>query len=489
MYSKTIARNIFLVACIMWSMSSIAQTDTTATKAFSITDISSKAITGLQKQYGNLQEKLARRSAKLLSRMQVKENKLHRKLQSTDSTKAKEVFTNDVQQQYSVLENKLSDTTSLSKRFPLREYVPGLDSMQTSLSFLIKNPNLSDDKIQQLQALSTKVKGLEGELQKANDIQSFVREREANLKAQLLNTGLGNQLSGINKQVYYYQAQLSEYKAMLNDKEKLKEKILETVRTLPAFQKFWQKNSYLAVLFPAPANLGTPQALAGLQTRANIQNVIAQRVGTGGGAGVNPQQYFQGQIDAAQAQLNQLKDKLNKLGTNSGSSDMTMPDFKPNEQKTKSLLQRLEYGFNIQSEPSHYYLPTTSDFALTLGYKLSDNKRLGIGASYKMGWGSSLKNIQLSSQGIGLRSYVDVKAKASIWLSGGFEYNYLSAFRNLQDLRTNIDIWQRSALLGLSKKYKIGKKKEGNMQLLYDFLHNQETPPSQAFKFRVGYTF
>ena len=105
-----------------------------------------------------------------------------------------------------------------------------------------------------------------------------------------------------------------------------------------------------------------------------------------------------------------------------------------------------------------------------------------------MGWGTGIKNIKLSSEGIGLRSYVDVKAKGSIWLSGGFEYNYLSSFRNLQDLQNNIDVWQRSALLGLSKKYKVGKK-EGNMQLLYDFLHREENPPSQAIKFRIGYIF
>jgi len=479
----------------MCSISAHGQEDSTQTKTNSITAISSKAINGLQKQYGSLQERLHKQSAKLLSSMQRRENKLHRKLQSADSLKAKELFNTDVEEQYAALKNKLADSSASLKRFPLREYVPGLDSMQTSLSFLLKNKNLPTEKIEQLKVLSTKLKDVEGELQKANEIQTFIKERKANLKAQLLNTGLGKQLTGINKQVYYYQAQHSQYKEMLNDKEKLKEKVLETVRTLPAFQRFWQKNSYLAVLFPAPTNLGTSQALAGLQTRSSVQSVIAQRIGNGGGASVNPQQYFQQQVNAAQAQLNQLKDKLNSLGTNS--SDVTMPDFKPNEQKTKPFLQRLEYGFNIQSEPSHYYLPTTSDFALTLGYKLSDNKRLGIGASYKMGWGNSLKNIQLSNQGVGLRSYIDIKSPiksrgiffSGLWFSGGFEYNYLSAFRNLQDLQTSIDVWQRSALLGLSKKYKIGKKKEGNMQLLYDFLHNQETPPSQAIKFRIGYEF
>lgn len=498
MSNTTIVRIVLLASLVICCVSTtIAQTDSIVSNTSSVTDISSKAITGLQKQYSSLQERLHQQSAKLLSRLQSKEDKLRRRLQGTDSTKAEAVFTDDIRQRYTTLKEKLADTTSITARFPLKEYVPGLDSMQTSLSFLLKSPYLPDDKIQQLENLSTKLKGLEGELQKANDIQSFVREREADLKQQLLNTDLGKQLLGINKQVYYYQAQLAQYKELLNDKEKLKEKILEAVSALPAFQKFWQKNSYLAILFPAPAGLGTPQALAGLQTRSSIQTLVAQRIGNGGGAGMNPQQYFQQQIGAAQGQLSQLKDKLNSLGTNSGSGDMTMPDFTPDQQKTKSFFKRLEYGFNLQNEPSRYYLPVTSDFALTLGYKLSDTKRFGVGASYKMGWGNSLKNIQISSQGVGLRSYIDIKSPitskgiffSGLWFSGGFEYNYLSTFRNLQDLENNIDVWQRRALFGLSKKYKIGKKKEGNMQVLYDFLHNQENPPSQAIKFRLGYTF
>ena len=45
---------------------------------------------------------------------------------------------------------------------------------------------------------------------------------------------------------------------------------------------------------------------------------------------------FQQNLQAAQGQLNQLKDKLNKLGSNGG-GDMDMPDFKPNQQKTKTF--------------------------------------------------------------------------------------------------------------------------------------------------------
>ena len=496
-------RYLVVLVCIFFCTPLFIQAQSDSANA--IAPVDGRVLTGLDKQYNGLQSKLNKQSSKLLSKMQRQENKLHKKLSITDSIKANELFREDIQQRYAELQGNLNETTDKLKRFPLKEYIPGIDSVQTSLSFLTKDVNLPTGKLEQLKEVTSKLKDLQGELQKANDIQAFVREREAQLKEQLLNTGFVKQLKGINKEVFYYQQQLAEYKSLLNDKDKLKDKLLETVRTLPVFQKFWQKNSYLAALFPMPSGYGTTQALAGLQTRANVQNVINQRLGSsmatasipggggsasGGGAGI-----FQQQLDAAQAQLNQLKDKVSQFANGGGSSDMTMPDFKPNDQKTKSILKRLEYGMNVQSEPGRYSLPAMSDIALTLGYKLSDTKRFGIGASYKVGWGT-IQHIHISSEGVGLRSYVDIKFPpvaggkilGGIWLSGGFEYNYLSSFRSIQELHSNVDVWQRSALMGISKKYKVGKK-ECNMQLLYDFLHNQQTPPGTALKFRVGYNF
>ncbi len=457
----------------------------------SIQNISSKSITSLTNQYNKVTNSVQSQSEKLLKRMQQKEATLQSKLQGVDSSKAKELFS-QTQSKYQELQAKLTLSVNKTIAHPLTEYIPGIDSMQTLMRFL-NQPNLNlqgitGDKLQQIQEVSSQLQELQARLQQANDIQSFIKEREATLKATLANTGFAKELLGYNKEVYYYQQRLTEYKAILHDKKKMEEKLLATVRNLPAFQNFMQKHSYLAFLFPTPENYGTPQALVGLQTRTLVQQQVQQRLGNtiaSGGGGMNPQQYMQQQLGAAQQQMSVLKDKLNKLG--GGSSDMTMPDFKPNSQHTKSFLQRFEYGFNIQSEKSRYLLPVTSDIALTAGYKLNDKSIIGIGASYKLGWGSGFSNIHFTSEGIGLRSYIDIKAKGSIWITGGFEYNYLQRFSNLNYLK-NVDVWQRSVLMGISKKYKVGKK-QGNMQILYDFLATKQIPAGQALKFRIGYTF
>ncbi len=456
----------------------------------SIENISSKSLASINDQYTKLTTTIESQSEKVLKRIQDKEAKLQKKLQGIDSTKAKELFS-DTKSKYQELQAKLKSPVDQTIAQPLKEYIPGIDSLQTLFKFLnqpnSKIPGIPADKLQQVQAVSSQLKVLQTRLQQANDIQSFIREREAELKASLANTGLAKELTGYNKEVFYYQQRLTEYKTILHDKKKMQEKLLATVRDLPVFQKFMQQHSYLAQLFRMPENYGTPQALVGLQTRASTQQQLQQRLGniSASGGGMNPQQYMQQQIGAAQQQMSVLKDKLNKLG--GGSSDMTMPDFKSNNQHIKSFLHRLEYGFNVQSEKSRYLLPVTSDIALTVGYKLNDKSIIGIGASYKLGWGNGLSNIHFTSEGIGLRSYTDIKLKGSIWITGGLEYNYLQRFNDLSYLK-NIDVWQRSALIGLSKKYKAGKK-NGNMQVLYDFLAAREVPAGQSLKFRIGYTF
>jgi hypothetical protein len=362
----------------------------------SIENIPSRSLDFIDKKYSKLSGDVQKQSEKLLKRMQDKEAKLQKKLEGIDSLKAKELFETS-KAKYEVLQNKIVSPINIATA-KLKEYIPGLDSTNTALKFLSQAndlPGIASDKLTQLSSVTNSVQELQGRLQQANEIQSFIREREAQLKETLANTGLGKELLGLNKEVYYYQQRLKEYKELLNDKKKLEEKLLATVRELPVFQRFMEKHSYLAMLFPQPENYDATAALAGLQTRAGVQNMLTQRFGSAGNS-TDPQQYLQQQMQAAQAEMNKLKDKINQLGGSSGGTDMTMPDFKVNSKKTKTFFQRLEYGFNIQSARSTYLLPSTSDIALTLGYKLNDKSSMGIGFSYKLGWGDGWDNIKLS---------------------------------------------------------------------------------------------
>jgi len=431
-----------------------------------------------------VQEKLNKETDKALRELQDLEGRMQKKLNRIDSAKAKEVFGN-IKDKYQSLEEKL-------KQNKLTHYAASIDTLSTSLNFLDQElPLLSqakETKEKLSQALS-KVNALKSQFNKAEDIKAFIKERKQYLKEQLSKLGFAKELKKLNKQAFYYSQQINEYKELLKDHRKAGKKALELLSKTKPFRDFMRKNSQLASLFRLPGDPNDPvtqASLAGLQTRAQVNNLIQQQLAIGG---PGAQQQFQQNIQAAQSQLNQLKDKMMKLGQSS--TDMEMPEgFKPNNQKTKTFLQRLEYGTNIQSQKANGYFPVTSDIGLSVGYKLNEKSLLGIGASYKMGWGQNFRNINITHQGVGLRSFIDWKLKGSFWMSGGYEMNYRNEFNRVAELK-NLNAWQESGLLGVSKVVSLKTKffKKTRIQLLWDFMSYQQIPQTQPLLFRIGYGF
>ncbi|MBO9204674.1 MULTISPECIES: hypothetical protein [Niastella] len=452
----------------------------------------------VQNKYANLEDRLTKQTEKYLQRLKKKEKKMKRKLAKVDSAKAEQTF-GDVDAQYDKMIASIQPDSLPVKR-GAGAYIPMVDSVKTSLAFLEKNSTV----LSQSKDLQDKVKGslsqvsqLQGKMQQSEQVKAFIQQRKSQIKESLgrvtnLPKGLTNEFAGFQKEAYYYSAQLKEYRDMLNDPDKMVQKGLSLLNKLPAFTQFMKQNSELASLFRLPDNYGTPQSLAGLQTRSQVQQQIQNQLA---GGGPNAQQYLQQNLQAAQSQLNTLKDKLNKLGGGGGSGDMDMPDFKPNTQRTKSFWQRLEYGTNIQTAKNNFF-PTTTDFGVSVGYKISDKNTIGLGASYKMGWGQDIKHIKITNQGMGLRSFIDVKLKGSFYLSGGLEYNYQPITSDSLNTNTvmhwnEISSWSKSGLIGISKIISVKSKffKKTKLQLLFDFLSFQQVPRTQPIKFRVGYNF
>jgi hypothetical protein len=260
-------------------------------------------------------------------------------------------------------------------------------------------------------------------------------------------------------------------------------KALSILSQVPAFQKFMKENSQLGSLFSIPFNYAGQQAVQGLQTLDEIHSQIAGRIGSGSGA----IQALQSQMQAAQGKLNKFKDKLSRLG--GGSGDIEMPDFTPQNYKTRPFFQRLEYGTNLQTTKGSYGFPTTTDLGLSVGYKLKNKITVGLGISYKQGWGNDIRHIHFTSEGIGLRSFFEYHLKKSFYAAGGFEYNYQQPFKFAS--LAKYDKWQQSGLIGISKVLNIKSKvfKKTNVELLWDFLSYEQIPRAQPLKFRVGYNF
>jgi len=471
-------RSAILLLLLFISYSADAQ-DRPPDKAAAVTNFPSRFFSKIENRIAGLDDQLTHQTKKYVERMRRREQRMYEKLCRKDSAAAKALFAGPINR-YDALEKQLANDTGGAKLHISGEYQAYTDSLQGMLKFIGTG---------QAAGALTQLKTLEAKMQDADQIKAFVRQRKQEISQYVqqhsgLSDLLGKDYQRMNQDVYYYSQQVRQYKEMLNDPDKLEKQALVMLNKLPAFQAFMKQNSQLAGLFNLPSNYGDPASLAGLQTRDQVSALIQQQVSAGGPGGAAA---LQANLQSAQAQLDTYKDKLSKLG--GGSGDIDMPDFKPNEQKTKTFWRRLEYGTNFQTTRNNYYFPTVSDFGLSVGYRLSDRSIVGVGASYKLGWGNGIQHIAFSSQGMGLRSFVEVKLKGSFSATGGFEYNHTTPFASYQQLR-HWDEWTRSGLLGVSKAVSMKSRvfKKTKVQLLWDFLSYQQVPKGQAVVFRVGYT-
>jgi hypothetical protein len=433
-----------------------------------------------ERKADKLQQKIISSSQKTLNRLQKQEEKIYRKmLKGKDSLQAKAALAS-MKEKYGRMSQKLQTLTASGDR-PL--YLPKLDTLTTALKFLDDNGVAGKVK----DAISN-AEVLQDKFSKAQEIQNFISERRQQLKQQLENLGMLKELKQINKEAYYYAAQINEYKEILKDSKKAERKAIELLSNTKVFKDFMRKNSQLAAIFGMPGSGNDPlnmPSLTGLQSRAQINGLLQQQIAVGG---PDAQAQFRQSLQQVQTTMNALKDKVLKSGGNTG--DDALPDFKPNTQKSKTFFQRIEYSTNLQTQKSTYFFPTTTDIGLSAGYKLNDKSVIGIGASYKMGLGRGWNNIRFSNEGIGLRTFIDWKIKGSFFLSGGYEQNYRSSFTEFSQLK-NESAWQQSGLIGISKTISVKSKffKKTKMQLMWDMLSYQQVPRTEPLVFRLGYTF
>jgi hypothetical protein len=487
----------FCLLALLW----LAGITTHAQSVDSVTDkltgFPSRLFGKIQAKTAGLNQQLSRQTERYLQKMQRREQRLNEKLTRIDSGAAQRLFAGS-DQQYAALSQKLRlDSGGHAVSFN-GEYQPYTDSLQGSLAFLQKNPQLlnGSDKAMspqthaQLQGSISQLEALQARMQNADQVKAFMQQRKQQIGQYIeqhanLQSILGKQYAGMNQDVYYYSQQVRQYKEILNNPDQLEQKALGLLNQLPAFQDFMKNNSQLGSLFNIPANYGTPQSLSGLQTRDQVAQLVQGQVLTGGAGGGAA---LESNLQSAESQLDGYKDKLSKLG--SGSGDIDLPEFKPNDQKTKTFWKRLEYGTNFQTTHNNYYFPTVTDFGVSVGYKLGNSNVVGVGASYKLGWGNGIQHIALSSEGVGLRSFLQIKIKNSFLATGGFEYNYTTPFTSYQQLK-QIQYWTRSGLIGVTKIVSIKSRvfKKTQLQLLWDFLSYQQVPKTQPILFRVGYNF
>ncbi len=477
----------------------------TAANAQSIDSVTSKVLkfpsrffSKLRTNTADINQQLTKQTQRYLEKAARQEQKMQQRLASKDSAAAKTLFGNSQQRYAALIQQLKTDTGSRARMSTFSgSYQPYVDSLQGMFSFLQKNPSLisstgslSVQQQAQLQGATSQLQAMQAKMQDATAAQAFIQQRKQQISQYVslhtdVQTLLAKPLSGLNQQGYYYAQQLRQYRDTWEHPDQLEQKSLALLNKLPAFQSFMKNNSQFGSLFNIPSNYGSAGDLGGLQTRDQVSQLIQGQLSAAGAGGTAA---LQSSLQSAHSQLDGYKDKLGKLGA--GNGDMDLPNFKPNDQKTKTFLKRLQYGFNLQTTHNNYYFPMVTDLGLSIAYKLGHSNDLGIGASYKLGWGNGIQHIALSSQGVGLRSFADIKIKNSFFATGGFEYNYTTPFQSFSQL-PYLQSWTKSGLIGLSKTVSMKSRflRQTKVSLLWDFLSYQQIPKTQPILFRVGYNF
>jgi hypothetical protein len=493
--------------CIAASVTHAQTVDSVADK---LTHFPMRLFGHIQSKTAELNQKLQRQTQKYLQQLQNEEARLEKKIFALDSGGAKTLFAKSGQQ-YGQFLNKLQTDTGSAHPKLTGQYQPYTDSLQTALAFFQKNPqvlgqststaipgnpSLSPEIQTQLQSSILQLRALQAKMQDAGQIKAYMQQRKQVLSQYIaLHTNLQSLLNksfgAMQRTMYYYSAQVNQYRNMLNSPDQLEQKAMAMLSRLPAFGSFMKTHSQLSSIFTLPGSTTTPQTLAGLQTRSQVSGAAKGQL-TGAASGSNSNSNSTTSSPSlpgnAQSELATYKAKLSQLG--GGSSDIDAPNFRPNDQKTKSFLGRLQYGVDIQTTQGTYYFPTMTSLGLSLGYRLGHGNDVGIGAAMKVGWGTGFNHIAITGQGVGLRSFVDIHIKSSWSATGGFEYNYTQPFTEYQQIR-QIQVWTKSGLIGVSKTVSTRSRmlKQTKLSLLWDFLSYQAVPRTAPLVFRIGYNF
>ena len=430
------------------------------------------------KTYSFIERRLKTANEKFLSQFEKQQEKMRKRLMKMDSSKALLLF-NNAEGKLQMTSTRIGQATE--KATSVMQQFSAVDELNISAGFIRKIRAGSSGLVTgmgKLKELKIKLAGLHNEMERAEVIKQYINERQQLLKEQLGGFNMGKHFDRINHQASAYRQLIKDYRQILNEPGRLEQLATEKLRKIPAFNDFFSRHSALASLFPQKSEI--VNVSQGMQTVETAGLLLSNRL-SGGAEGV---------VQAVTGQIQQIQKSFNDLLRKStgNANTLEMPGYGPEKLKSKTFLQRIELGANVQFIRPRGIFPQTADVALQAGYKFSKKGTVGFGIAYRLGMGQGFDKINFTSEGLGIRSFADFKLKGNIFINGGFEQNYNSSFKQFEELKNN-GSWTGSALLGLSKKIKGPKKLTSNIQLLYNFLHRNTVPGSQPILFRTGFNF
>ena len=279
----------------------------------------------------------------------------------------------------------------------------------------------------------------------------------------------GKWLGKMEKERYYYTAQINEYRRPLRDPSALDDLLMAALRRDPRWNDF-------AATLPAK-----PQNPDKMQPRQMVQQMIQSQA-----AAIDPEPAKL--LSDAKKKGSDLLGGLSNQAVSSGNPDNAaqMPKFTPNPYKTKSLWQRIDVGFNLQFDSRTHFLPSTGVAGVQASFNFDPKLSVGVLANYRFGMGE-ITNIRFSHAGAGYGAFAHYKVWKRLGVQAGYERNRRAETETGENRYPAT--WTSSALVGLTCEYGIGKKAKATVGVFFDVLYKQHTPETNAALWRMGWKF
>ena len=319
-------------------------------------------------------------------------------------------------------------------------------------------------------------------------IETLINGRRRQLKTLLVKElSKSKYFKKISKESFYYSEYITNYKNLFKDSEHAKSLLYKIAKNIPYLKDILKEvppNSFDIEDIGNNLEEETNNATSsidelGFQTNDSIINVINHSSNN-----------FSVRDFLDQSNNQDLLNKFEEYKTRYSKKEMAddLPDFKPNEYKTKLFKQRLDYRITMQFGQWAKSAPQSTVIGLLLGYKLNIKSLVGIGSSYSIGWGDISKGLKIRLTGIELRGFCDWKLKKGLYIGGALTHWILKkeSQDNLPVFNATMTKHVPSVELGLRKNFSMSKGKSIIM-LIYQVPLETTINNKPHFLFRYGY--
>ena len=180
----------------------------------------------------------------------------------------------------------------------------------------------------------------------------------------------------------------------------------------------------------------------------------------------------QDKIKPIQQKIKRLTDKYTQFNS---AKDVIEGKEKPVKAKPKN---RITWGTNFQFNPGD---PVSVDLSPILGYRFNTRLSLNLGASlrYQLDRDNDFKPPTSENIVYGYRLFTEYKVIRIF-------YTHLEWERFSRPSGESRD-WANAFMAGIGRQFSVTNTIQGNVVVMYNFLHNQESPHNNAFIIRFGF--